>query len=184
MCDDFDWHRQSELKISRGLLPCFVTMFLSLLLPSAESSCSPSRERMPWKIPLQSQKSFFFFNKERPENILIQELSTASTYQLISVSCKYHPPSMSSYFSAWLRRMFLLAVFSLSPDLFLSQSCVAVYPVEDYMEMSGDCWVNTLPHRGLNGAQQINHLQLDIFVLFKWLHSTATLWDRDIDLVC
>lgn len=114
-----------------------------------------------------SKLEIFFFNKERPENILIQELSTASTYPLISVSCKYHPLSMSSYFSAWLRRMFLLAVFSLSPDLFLSQSCVAVYPVEDYMEMSGDCWVNTLPHRGLNGAQQINHLQLDIFVLFK-----------------
>lgn len=180
MCDDFDWHRQSELKISRGLLPCFVTMFLSLLLPSAESSCSPSRERMPWKIPLQSQKSFFLIRRD-------QKIFWYRSFQqlpLISVSCKYHPPSMSSYFSAWLRRMFLLAVFSLSPDLFLSQRCVAVYPVEDYMETSGDCWVNTLPHRGLNGAQQINHLQLDISVLFKWLHSTATLWDRDIDLVC
>lgn len=27
-----------------------------------------------------SKSEIFFFNKERPENILIQELSTASTY--------------------------------------------------------------------------------------------------------
>lgn len=127
-------------------------------------------------------KSKIFFLIRRDQKIFWYR--SFQQLPLISVSCKYHPPSMSSYFSAWLRRMFLLAVFSLSPDLFLSQRCVAVYPVEDYMEMSGDCWVNTLPHRGLNGAQQINHLQLDISVLFKWLHSTATLWDRDIDLVC
>lgn len=127
-------------------------------------------------------KSEIFFLIRRDQKIFWYR--SFQQLPLISVSSKYHPPSMSSYFSAWLRRMFLLAVFSLSPDLFLSQRCVAVYPVEDYMEMSGDCWVNTLPHRGLNGAQQINHLQLDISVLFKWLHSTATLWDRDIDLVC
>lgn len=127
-------------------------------------------------------KSEIFFLIRRDQKIFWYR--SFQQLPLISVSCKYHPPSMSSYFSAWLRRMFLLAVFSLSPDLFLSQRCVAVYPVEDYMEMSGDCWVNTLPHRGLNGAQQINHLQLDISVLFKWLHSTATLWDRDIDLAC
>lgn len=113
--------------------------------------------------PSKSEILFFLIRRDQK----IFRYRSFQQLPLISVSCKYHPPSMSSYFSAWLRRMFLLAVFSLSLDLFLSQSCVAVYPVEDYMEMSGDCWVNTLPHRGLNGAQQINHLQLDISVLFK-----------------
>lgn len=32
-----------------------------------------------------------------------------------------------------------LCIFSAAPDNHLSQSGVAVYPVEDYMKMSGDC---------------------------------------------
>ena len=35
-----------------------------------------------------------------------------------------------------------------------SQSCAAVYTVEDYMEMSGDCWVNILPGSGELGPNK------------------------------
>lgn len=65
---------------------------------------------MPRKTPLQSQEAFF--HEERPENILIRELSAASTYPLISVSCKYHPPSMRRSSPARPRRTFLLAISS------------------------------------------------------------------------
>lgn len=71
-----------------------------------------------------------------------------------------------------------------SAQKLLSQSAVTVYPLEDYMEMSGDCWVNTLRRTVGTGAQQINHWQLDVFVPFKWLRSTATLSTLNIDLVC
>lgn len=176
MCDDFDWHKNIQ-RLAGVLSPCSSACYYLL----QKAAAHPAGNECPGRFPFKVRNPFFFLIR-RDQKIF--RYRSFQQLPLISVSCKYHPPSMSSYFSAWLRRMFLLAVFSLSLDLFLSQSCVAVYPVEDYMEMSGDCWVNTLPHRGLNGAQQINHLQLDISVLFKWLHSTATLWDRDIDLVC
>lgn len=108
-----------------------------------------------------SSKSGGFLYEERPENILVQEPLTASTYPLISVSCKYHPPSMSSHLSGMAREDIHPHYFSLSsdaaPDNFASLSGVAVYPVEYYMEMPGDCWVNTLTCRGGTEAQQINH---------------------------
>lgn len=47
--------------------------------------------------------------------------------------------------------------YLLSAQKLSAHSGVAVYPLEDYMEMSGDCWVNTLTGTEGTGAQQINH---------------------------
>lgn len=69
-----------------------------------------------------------------------------------------------------------------SPQKLLSQSGDAVYPLEDYMEMSGDCGVNTFTRAVGTGTQQINHWQLHVFVPSKWLHFTATLLTLNIDL--
>ncbi len=44
-----------------------------------------------------------------------------------------------------------------APDILVSQSGVAVYPVENYVKMSGDSWVNTLKCTGEIRTQQINH---------------------------
>lgn len=131
----------------------------------------------PASCPFKARR---LFHKVRPENILISELLTASTYPLI---CKYHPPGMSSYLPGTAQED-IPPHYLLSAQKLSAHSGVAVYPLEDYMEMSGDCWVNTLTRTEGTGAQQINHWQLDIFVPFKWLHSTATLSTRNIDLVC
>lgn len=185
LCGDFDWHRPPELKISQGWLPCFVTALLSLPLNAVESSCSPSRELMPWKTPLQSQQAFLW--GERGQKIFWY----GSFQQLPLIHLSQCPvnitlPVWAHTSTAWPRRMVPLTTLSqlaCCPCNLLSQSSVAVYPVEDYMEMSGDCWVNTLTCTWGTGAQQINHWQLDTFVPFKWLRSTATLSARDIDLV-
>lgn len=64
----------------------------------------------------------------------------------------------------------------------LSQSGDGVYPLEDYMEMSGDCGVTTLTRAVGTGSQQINHWQLHVFVPSKWLLFTATLLTLNIHL--
>lgn len=71
----------------------------------------------------------------------------------------------------------------LSAQKLSSQSGATVYPLEDYMEMSGDYWVNTQTRTVGTRAQQINHWQLHVFVPSKCVQSAATLWRRDIDLV-
>lgn len=71
----------------------------------------------------------------------------------------------------------------LSAQKLSSQSGATVYPLEDYMEMSGEYWVNTPTRTVGTRAQQINHWQLHVFVLTKRVQSAATLWRRDIDLV-
>lgn len=66
---------------------------------AAHPAGSPCPERSPFKV-------------RRPLNILISALLTASTYPLISVSCKYHLPVWAHTSSPLPRRTFLLTTFS------------------------------------------------------------------------
>lgn len=169
-----------ELKISQGWLPCFVTALLSLLLNAAESSCSPSRELMSWKKPLQSQRLFFI---RRGQKIFWYR----SFQQLPLIHLSLRPVNIT--LPVWAH----MAQEDVPPHYFPSAqmlprttSCPRAVLLFILLKITWKCQVTVVSiHWRVQGGgtegQQINHWQLDIFVPIQvTAHYSYTV---DIDLV-
>lgn len=167
----------TELKISQGRLPWFITMLLSLLLNAAENSCSPSWKPVPCKSFLQCQEGFLL---RRGHKIFWYRRFNSFPF-----------PTYLSILWIWPSRYDIIPCIhgpgGYSPSLSSlgSSSCPGALLLFNHFKITWKCQVTVGSihwHVHWSWAKQINHWQLVVFVPSKWLHSTATLSTPNIDL--